>query len=39
MLSSIVAPFFLLAIGALLMSVDTLLGWTLLNWLAAGACA
>ncbi len=37
MLSSIVAPFFLLAIGALLMSVDTLLGWTLLNWLAAGA--
>jgi len=37
MLSGILAPVYFLAIGALLMSVDTLLGWTLLSWLAAGA--
>ena len=37
MLSSLLAPFFVLALGALLMSVDTLLGWTLLSWFLAGA--
>jgi len=37
MLSNLLAPFFLLALGALLMSVDTLLGWTLLSWFLAGA--
>lgn len=37
MLSSLIAPFYLLGVGALLVSVDTLTGWTLGAWIFAGA--
>ena len=37
MLSSLLAPIFVLALGVVLMSADTLLGWALLSWFVAGA--
>lgn len=39
MLSNWLAPFFVLALGALLFSFDSLPGWALITWLAAGIAA